>query len=410
MKRIAIFIDGTWNTSDAEFQTNVVMLSRCVLATDRDGQTQQVIYSSGVGSGRGNTWIARRLDRTFGGALGWGLLDIIQESYRNLIFAYQPGDEIYIFGFSRGGFAARSLAGLIRCCGIPPRRLIGRVPEAMARYISRDPAHHPDDPSSFLFRADYAPDTATSPSEFQWRRARGDTRAIHLTPAYLGIWDTVAALGLPGFLPGAERFNAKYRFHDAKLSSSVQAARHAIAIDEQRSTFPASPWDNIQILNEKHGPRPDGTPRFAQQWFPGDHGSVGGGGPRTGLSSLALYWIAKGAEKAGLHLSWEEFDALPIRFDPCREALCNREGALTLGAKALQMIKTDRPGPDEDDALSLAALDRMTEVPGYRPPGLRRLTDKIGAMTPQARAALRAAIVARDGGPTYLPGSDKRPV
>ena len=140
MKRIAIFIDGTFNRTDSQNPTNVVRLSRCVKHFDRKTDTpQMVIYSPGVGSGRGNTALGRKLDRVFGGSLGWGLLDIIAETYRNLVIAYEQGDEVYIFGFSRGAFAARSLAGMIRSCGIAPRSHLGRIPEAVARYVSRAP-------------------------------------------------------------------------------------------------------------------------------------------------------------------------------------------------------------------------------------------------------------------------------
>jgi len=162
MKRIAIFIDGTWNRPDAEHPTNVVRLAQAVRpygdpqVDEGDpplGMPQIVLYSPGVGSGRGNNWAARRLDRLLGGALGWGLTDIIEEVYRNLVFVYEPGDEIMVFGFSRGAFAARSLVGLIRSCGIPRRNKLADIPKAMARYRSRDNDTHPDHEETLKFRA-----------------------------------------------------------------------------------------------------------------------------------------------------------------------------------------------------------------------------------------------------------------
>ncbi len=415
MKRIAIFIDGTWNRPDAEHPTNVVRLSRCVFHTDAQGAPQQVIYSPGVGAGRGNNRLARRMDRLLGGALGWGLTDIIEEVYRNLVFAYEPGDEIYIFGFSRGGFAARSLAGLIRSCGIPPRRHLARIPEAMARYISRDETTHPEDPSSYEFRADFAPDTATSEGEFNWRRKRGDG-AIRLTLAYLGIWDTVSALGLPHFVPMAERFNAQYRFHDAKLSSSVMAARHAIAIDEYRKTFPAFPWENVEPLNAErrrdweaqHGSAEGFREPVLQQWFPGDHGSVGGGGGRVGLSSITLHWIAMGAQEAGLRLSWEEFDRVAWRFD-VDEALTNKFGPVGLSGMLLNTVKDRRDGPREVQDTALATLDRVDRDAGYRPEQLNFVLDDLLEKPAEEVAAMRARMIARDGGPTHETESHLRP-
>ncbi len=407
MKRIAIFIDGTWNRPDAKHPTNVVRLSRCVLGSDADGHTQQVIYSPGVGSGSGNTWLAKRMDRVFGGALGWGLLDIIEDTYRNLVFAYEPGDEIYIFGFSRGGFAARSLAGLIRSCGIPPRRHLDRIPEAVARYVSRARDTKPDDPSSYLFREEFAPYTATSAAEFKWRRDRGPTDAIQLNITYLGIWDTVKALGIPAFLPWAAAFNAKYSFHDADLSRSVLAARHAIAIDERRKTFPSSPWANLDRLNQDAPTRE--CPPFAQQWFPGNHGSVGGGGARVGLSSVPLLWITQGAERAGLRISWPEFDRVATRFDPANEALANKFGPAGLSGLFMNALQVDRDGPKEVEDIAVATLDRFRADTEYRPDTLNFVRDDLQGRSATELDALRDFLVARDGAPTHEVGSTLRP-
>ena len=216
------------------------------------------------------------------------------------MIAYEQGDEVYIFGFSRGAFAARSLAGMIRSCGIAPRSHLGRIPEAVARYVSRAPETHPEHPHSYTFRADFAPDTATSRAEFNWRRKMGDQTAIQLTLPYFGVWDTVGALGLPAFLPFADRFNAQYQFHDTMLSSSVLSARHAVALDERRKTFPPHLWSNLANLNalfDTDGPQK--APAYLQQWFAGDHGSVGGGGSRIGLSSIAMHWVAMGLRTQG---------------------------------------------------------------------------------------------------------------
>jgi len=407
MKRIAIFIDGTWNRPDAEHPTNVLRLSRCVFDQDGQGNTQQVIYSAGVGSGVGNNWLGKKMDRIFGGALGWGLMDLIEAVYRDLVFAYQPGDEVYIFGFSRGGFAARSLAGLIRSCGIPPRRHVGRIPEAIARYVSRDKDTKPDDPSSFAFREDFAPYTATSDTEFQSRIKRGDSSVINLKLAYLGIWDTVAALGIPAFLPGAARFNAKYTFHDSDLSRSVMAARHAIAIDERRKTFPPLPWANLDKLNS--GDETRETPLYMQQWFPGNHGSVGGGGGRVGLSSVPLIWVTQGAEQAGLRIDWREFDRVATRFEPVKESLNNKFGPAGLSGLIMNNLQIDRDGPKEVEDVSVATLDRFRADPDYRPATLNFVRDDLHQRPASELDALRDFLVARDGGPTHEIDSTIRP-
>ena len=122
-KNIAIFCDGTWNKSDAPAPTNVVRLAQAVRNTQPKGQerAQVVIYVEGVGTGRGAGKLAKFMDRNLGGMFGWGLLENIKEAYRAIIFNYEPGDQIFLFGFSRGAYTARSLAGLIRKAGILPR-------------------------------------------------------------------------------------------------------------------------------------------------------------------------------------------------------------------------------------------------------------------------------------------------
>lgn len=197
-----------------------------------------------------------------------------------------------------------------------------RIPEAIARYVSRDAATHPEDPSSYEFREDFAPYTATSKNELTWRHKRGQDTSIRLMIDYIGVWDTVKALGLPEGMQLSDRANAKYWFHDAALSSSVISARHAIAIDEARATFPPMPWDNLDDLNlDRNG-------AYSQQYFPGDHGSVGGGGEEIGLSSVTLHWIAIGAAQAGLSIHWEELIAARSILTAGRRFRTNTEGSL----------------------------------------------------------------------------------
>jgi len=344
-----------------------------------------------------------------GGALGWGLTDIIEEAYRNLVFAYEPGDEIYIFGFSRGAFAARSLAGFIRASGIATRFHLSQLPEAWKRYADSERRPHPDDPKSWEFRKDFAPKTATSEEELIWRKKTGAPDAIQLKLAYVGVWDTVKALGLPTFLPFTRLFNAQYRFHDAELSSSVQSARHAIAVDERRRTFPASPWINLPRLNEESGVADDQVRPYAQQWFPGNHGSVGGGGARVGLSSVALHWITKGSEFAGLNIDWDQFDRVANRFAPHLDELDNKFGPTGITGSLLNPWKTDRDGPKEVEDLAVAAFDRMVTQPTYRPATLNFVVDEINDKTAAELEAMRDWMVARDGWPTHEVDSTLRP-
>ena len=402
MKRIAIFIDGTWNKPDAKNPTNPLRLSRCVKHHDDDGVSQIVLYTPGVGAGRGNTRLGRLSDRWFGGAFGWGTMEIIEDLYRQLVMIYEPGDAIQIMGFSRGAFAARSLAGVLRSCGIPPRNHIHRVREAIERYANRADETKPEDPKSYIFREDISPGTATSEKEYNWRIARGETKPVRLMIDYIGIWDTVRALGLPERLHFSDLANARHNFHDHALSSSVVSARHAVAADEYRWTFPALPWDNLDRLNRM---RPGA---YLQQFFPGNHGSIGGGGARIGLSSIALYWIASGAAQAGLAIDWDAFDREAKDFDPYAP-LTNQFGKSPLKTRDLKSMTSDRITPKAETELSLAALDRYTNNSAYRPPVLADLMDELFGMSGGQVDHLRTLMIERDGGETHCKGDRYRP-
>lgn len=121
MKRIVVLCDGTWNETDDATPTNVVRLAQALAPRNGDGVAQIPVHIDGVGTGEGITWISRFLDKKLGGALGWGLTANVLEAYRNLVFLHEPGDELYVFGFSRGACTARSLAGFLRSTGILPR-------------------------------------------------------------------------------------------------------------------------------------------------------------------------------------------------------------------------------------------------------------------------------------------------
>lgn len=383
MKRIAIFCDGTWNRHDAPHPTNVVRMAQAVRLTAEDGMTQHVIYQIGVGSGRGGNQIAKTLDKFGGGALGWGLTENIEEVYRALVFCYEPGDEVFIFGFSRGAYTARSLAGMIRSCGIPPRDAVGRVPEALERYRSRDPETHPDDPESFHFRREFSPFTATSEAEFNWRIKSKAGLCVKLNLAYLGVWDTVGALGVPSFLGISHLFNKKYQFHDTDLSRSVASARHAVAIDERRRTFPPALWDNLDRLNKLALTQDDdvaldpalvGDWPYRQEWFPGDHSTIGGGVEKDGLSSASFGWIAQGARAAGLDMRQEVIDRIAANYN-VREVTTQKKAGFFGGL--MGRFAQDRAGPTDPVAVSEVARARIACDASYRPASLAKVLEKL---------------------------------
>lgn len=377
MKRIAIFCDGTWNRSDAEYATNVVKLSQGVAFEAPDGVTQQVFYIEGVGTGKGATGVARTLDRWGGGLFGMGLTGNIIEAFQRLVYAYAPGDEIYLFGFSRGAHTARSLAGLIRSSGIPSRADVGRIPEAMTRYRSDLKSTHPNSEASFAWRLGFSPRTTTSDEEVAWRQANGHPAGERLRITYIGVWDTVGALGVPGhYKLLASVFNGKHQFHDLALSRSVRAARHAVAIDERRRTFEPSLWSNLEGLAAE---TPQGANPYRQEWFAGNHGSVGGGGKITGLSDEAALWVAEGAEAMGLAFAPEWRAALEAGVDRTA-SLRNAGGAITLKDQVLEVTARDRAGPADVAHVSAQARARWKAVTGYRPKALARVKAALDAL------------------------------
>lgn len=361
-KRLVFNFDGTWNRLDAVCPTNVVLTAESILPLDGQGVAQLNYYDQGVGTDKG--------DRLRGGAFGRGLTRNLADAYRNLVFNYTPGDEIFIFGFSRGAFSARSFAGLIRNSGIVRREHADRTPRAIELYRSRNSGDAPKGQAAAEFRAAFA----HPPAEI----------------AYLGVWDTVGALGIPNFLSIARFFNGRHAFHDCSLSSAVRSARHAVAIDETRRTFEPTLWDNFEQLNRERGkdPAADDAP-YQQKWFSGVHSAVGGGTPSRGLSDHALEWVWAGARRAGLALDSSPDSRLYSLQPDFTHPLDGTEPAAAAKRRLAlsEWRKTPRAnGPAKVVHVSISARRRwhapVERLPGkapYRPPALRALAEALDA-------------------------------
>jgi uncharacterized protein (DUF2235 family) len=283
MKRLVICCDGTWQRLYGGALTNVALTARAVAPRDAAGHAQIVFYSEGVGASLDGLSLWQ-------GMTGGDLDDNLLEAWLFLNLNYEPGDQIYLFGFSRGAYTVRSLAGLLRKIGILRRASVDKARDALDIYRAR--GIKADSPETERFRTAHA---------IAWPRLAAPFTAppTDLRIRYLGLWDTVGALGIPRVLPVSVGLNKQYEFHDTALSRSVQFARHAVAIDERRAAFAPTLWSNIDAFNQPNAP-----PRVAQMWFPGDHGGVGGGQAR-GLSNCALMWVLEGAERAGLAIDRE---------------------------------------------------------------------------------------------------------
>ncbi len=309
MKRFVICFDGTWQKLRQDKPTNIAIIARSIAHTHTlpDGSTipQIVIYSQGVGSnvdalGKDGFMdgFSEWLNRMLGGVFGEGLEDNIVETYLRLAFNYEEGDEIYVFGFSRGAFCARSFAGLIGSAGIVSRLHAEKAWDAFRLYRA-----HPKPKATKFELEDF--DRARRDFRASYgkgKRAMDGSRIKSDEPpkvTYLGIFETVGQRGVPSVLGGMARFfNRRFGFHDMTIGAGVMAARHAVAVDENRLGFPPTLWEGIDDANK----RPhcsDGKERYAQRWFIGTHGDVGGG-EGSALSAAPLKWIAEGAVECGL--------------------------------------------------------------------------------------------------------------
>jgi uncharacterized protein (DUF2235 family) len=337
--------DGTWNKPDTisegvRVPTNVAKVALGLPRVAKDGVSQLLHYERGVGT--------RRFERVRGGAFGYGLSHNVRDCYRFLVETYEPGDTLYFFGFSRGAYTARSVVGLIRNCGILRRKHVDRIDEAYALYRSRASRAHPSTIESQLSRRMYAHEDVS----------------IH----FIGVWDTVGALGIP--IDGLRvPFIGKYwGFHDTELSGHVASAYQALAIDEQRGPFKPTLWTRKD---------PDESQILEQVWFAGVHCDVGGGYADPALADITLLWMVNRARERGLQF---DDDAFTVTAAPTPEA---RYMGKELAPDALGAIKESRKGfyrvlgrnqreiTDRDSqSVASSAARRLRERSEYRPPSL----------------------------------------
>lgn len=342
MKRLVVCCDGTWNKPDEEkggypVPTNVVKLAYRIAKRGDNGIPQIVFYELGVGTGN-------FFDRIAGGVLGKGLSENILDAYRFLMANYEPGDELFLFGFSRGAFTARSIAGMIRKCGILRRGAVERYSEAKALYHNQA---HPDAPESVEFRKRYSV-TSDAPIPIQ----------------FIGVWDTVGSLGIP--MNGGVA--SQYQFHDTELSGTVERACHALAIDEHRAPFLPTLWQYL--------PKP--AQRVEQVWFCGAHSDVGGGYPEDDASQIPLQWMLERAADAGLRLDEEAVQAYPVRYNSLGELHDSRTLLYALRKRVEREIGHTADGRvDSTQSVHPSVLERWDGDPRYRPPNLRRYLQRV---------------------------------
>ena len=349
------------------------------------GGTEQLVeYVAGVGVGY-------QVDRLLGGWLGAGVFANVRAGYRFLALNYEPGDEIYLFGFSRGAYTARSIAGMIGNTGLLTRRslVLGHLGEALERY-----KHRPAIPAG---------------SKFQTSEAFREACCHPDTPiAFLGVFDTVGALGVPTVL------HTDHQFHDVKLGRGVRVARQALAIDERRRTFAPCLWsvsdDSPEMVDV---PGPDGkqakVSRVKQVWFQGVHTDVGGGYPESGLSDTTLRWMTEQAGTCGLVFDRSMLDLFLDSGQPAKPHTSMKP--LFWFANAFERI---RPRPEVMKGTFVHGERNLTPtpIPDRPAPGEepRRARSRSGWRRPRARRTTPRAPTARGTWPrTSRPTASRGP-
>ncbi len=353
-KRLALFLDGTWNTvSD---NTNVWRLRSLICSSSEDGREQRAYYSTGLGTKFG--------ERIRGGMFGSGIDTAITSAYEWLVDNYEEGDDIFIFGFSRGAYTARSLSGFVSTCGLLKKGSPLGVNQMYKRY------RRPGEPTIRSMIAD-ADKPGTKPLDFEDKWIVKHARPVPIK--FIGVFDTVGALGVP--FPILRKWKGSaYPFLNTGLRQNNEYAFHAIAIDEHRKAFGHTIWTNQGATNA--APRP--IVRTEQRWFVGAHANVGGGCFDDTLAQLPFEWITKKATALGL-----SFDRFPLEPNSLAGPISDSYAAfmsgwyrpLTLWRRHYRQINV--PPPEEgpgvkniNETIDTSVFERWRTDEKYRPPSV----------------------------------------
>jgi uncharacterized protein (DUF2235 family) len=287
-KNIIICSDGTGNTANKDRGTNVFKLFEAV---DLNGHLvdpkltlQVALYDDGVGT---ESFLPLKL---IGGAFGWGLKRNVLNLYTGLVRIYDPGDRVYLFGFSRGAFTVRTLAGLIAQAGILEWEPLNTT-EAMTKAVAALYNTYRKGYRTWLWRMLHGKSedavkaaAKTAMDEFTKLHPSNDAD-IH----FVGVWDTVDSVGGPFHI--SNLINSvihRFKFPDYKLSPKIQHGVQALSIDDARAEFVPRLWE----ANDK----------VEQVWFAGVHSNVGGGYPKQGMSLVTMDWMTQKASENGLRM------------------------------------------------------------------------------------------------------------
>lgn len=348
-KRIAFCADGTWDSPASK--TNVYKLFE-LLAVTAD---QVPLYDPGVGAN------VDPAGKFLAGAFGVGLFQKIKDGYTKISQVYESGDQIYIFGFSRGAYTARHLAGMISACGLPTKNFTDDLVET-AFQAYRDKNNR---------------------AQILEKLKNSDMETPKIT--MVGVWETVGALGIPSVLGAVDPI--KFGFLDTSLNPNILNAYHAVSIDEKRFEFPATLWTSQPVPGQI----------IEQVWFSGVHSDVGGGEPSDGsgttaLSDIPLAWMINRASQHGLKFVPEAVSNYGFPVDP-QYALDKLHTSWT----PLWGFPRHRP-IGKTAAIADSAVIRAQHDQSWRPPNLEFVGSALSpgygivSVMKQLEAAVRAMV------------------
>jgi uncharacterized protein (DUF2235 family) len=417
-KRLALFFDGTWN--EPPDHTNVRRLRLMLSEQGPDGVPQRAFYDRGIGT--------RWFDRLTGGLFGVGLSENVRDGYRWLTENYDLHDEIYIFGFSRGAFAARSLAGLIATCGL----LAPDAPISFAQLFERYQRGEQARPIYQLRRMQDQPEQL----DFEERALLNSSYYFRNIIKMVGVWDTVGSIGIPfgNFRNWSRR---ALKFYNTRLSRTIEHSYQALALDEFRRPYWAVLWTEFfpegtaagrhRATAGTYEPRDD--QRFVEQrWFSGAHANIGGGYRSDPLPDRPLAWLQEKAAQCGLGfrsramVSPEDLSCLPR--DSYSEFLWGLWPLVSFGHRYTRWVMSDPVsrtarattlrGPVNgwvqtvNERIDRSVFERCQLHPDYRPPSLLEWAERRGL-------DLEAIIANPDKyaelfSPVAEPGIERRPI
>jgi uncharacterized protein (DUF2235 family) len=373
-KRLAVFLDGTLNSVDTN--TNVWRMRALTAATDKDGKPQLVYYELGVNG-------------FLGGVFGQGIDENIRLAYEWLIENYNDGDGIFIFGFSRGAFTARSLAGLIAIDGILKAGAPIGVTELFDRYKKGN-----EETIWQLKEMEASGDTSKLTEQEKWLLRYSQPANVKV----IGVWDTVGSVGVAaGNIPGISR--SQFDYLQTGLRIHILNGYHALAIDEHRHVFAPTLWD---VHHPKDPNAVIAQPRrlenVEQRWFVGAHANVGGGYETDLLAQAPLRWMMKKAESQGLSFRSEvdlDGDALkaPITnsyksFAYGLYAWVSRPFYRTIGSEP--DVQEDGTHINVNETIDVTVFERWRADPTYRPVNLFEWAQRKKIDPAQLQTSVRA--------------------